>query len=324
MRQACQFVILLAFIAAPSLHAGEAPAYPARPIRFIVPNGIGGSTDLVARTIAQKLGEGLGQQIVVDNRPGSGGIIGTEIVARAPADGYTLLMGTIGNLAISPGLYKKLGYDPVKDFAPVSQTAAAAYMLVVHPAVPVKSVKDLISLAKAKPGQLNYASAGSGTGSHLTAELFKSISGVDIVHIPYKGGTAGLTDVLAGQVQVMFNGIPSSMPPLRAGRIKALAVTTAARSPAAPEIPTVAEAGFPGAESTSWTGILVPAATPRPVVARLHGEIVKALKLPEVKDRLKLDGAEPVGSAPQEFAAYLKREIAKWAKVIRQSGARAD
>jgi tripartite-type tricarboxylate transporter receptor subunit TctC len=298
-----------------------ATAFPARPIRFIVPNAAGGSTDLVARTVSQKITEALGEQVVVDNRPGSGGIIGTELVAKAPADGHTLLMGTIGNLAISPHLYRKLAYDPIKDFAPVAQLASAAYMLVIHPSVPAKSVKELVALARSRPSQLNYASAGSGTGSHLSAELFRSVAGITIVHIPYKGGTPAITDVISGQVQIMFNGIPSSMPHLRSGRIRALAVTTAERSPAAPDLPTIAEAGYPGAESTSWTGVLAPAGTPASVIARLNAEFVRALRTPEVSARLSADGAVPVGSSASEFAAYLRSELAKWGRVIKVSGA---
>ena len=318
--------VMSASAAALALNCAGAAAqpYPHKPIRFITPNGLGGSTDLVARSIAQKLSEAFGQQVVVDNRPGSGGILGAEIVARAPADGYTLLMGTAGNFAISPHLYKKLAYDPVRDFSPVTQISASAYMLLVHPAIGVRSVKDLVALAKAKPGALNYASAGSGTGSHLSMELFRSIAGINMVHIPYKGGMAGLTEMLAGQVQAMCNGIPSSLPLARANRVRALAVTTARRSAAAPELPTLAEAGYPGAESNSWAALMAPAGTPREVIARLHAEVSRALAAPDVRERLMADGAEPVGSAPAELAAYIQTEWVKWGKVVKQSGARAD
>ncbi len=303
--------------------AADTP-FPSRPIRFIVPNGAGGTTDLVARSVAPKLADMLSQQVVIDNRPGSGGILGTEIVAKAAPDGHTLLMGTIGNIAISPALYRKLAYDSLRDFAPVTQLASAAYMVLLHPSVVAKSMKELAALAKAKPGALNFASAGSGTGSHLAAELFKSMAGVDIVHVPYKGGSPAMTDVIAGQVQLMFNGIPSSMPHLRSGRVRALAVTTAARSAAAPELPTIAEAGFPGAESTSWTGILVPAGTPAPVIAKLNAAFVKALQFQDVVARLSMDGATPVGNTPAEFGAYIKNEHAKWGKVVRASGVTAQ
>jgi tripartite-type tricarboxylate transporter receptor subunit TctC len=233
-------------------------------------------------------------------------------------------MGTIGNIAISPALYRKLGYDSLRDFAPVTQLASAAYMVVVHPTIAAKSMKELAAVAKAKPGALNFASAGSGTGSHLAAELFKSVAGVDMVHVPYKGGSPAMTDVIAGQVQLMFNGIPSSMPHLRSGRVRALAVTTATRSAAAPELPTIAEAGFPGAESTSWTGILVPAGTPAPVIAKLNAAFVKALQFPDVVARLSIDGAAPVGNSPAAFGAYIKSELAKWGKVVKASGATAQ
>lgn len=307
-----------------STAAAAAPAYPVKPVRFIVPNGMGGSTDLVARSIAQKMSDSMGQQVVVDNRPGSGGILGTEMVARSPADGYTLLMGTIGNLAISPNLYKKLGYDPVRDFAPVTQLAASAYVLIVHPSVPAQSVRDFVNLARSRPGSINYASAGSGTGSHLTMELFKSVAAIDVVHVPYRGGTAGLNDLIGGHVQAYFNGIPSTAPQLRANRVRALAVTTAKRSAALPDVPTLAETGYAAAESTSWTALVVPTGTPREVIARLHGEAVKALSSPETRERLLNDGAEPVGSTPEQFSGYLKRELVKWGDVVKRSGARPD
>jgi tripartite-type tricarboxylate transporter receptor subunit TctC len=312
----------VAFAAASALSHGQ--PYPTRPVRFIVPNAAGGTTDLVARTVAQRVSESLGQQLIVDNRPGSGGIIGTEMVAKSTPDGYTLLMATIGNIAISPHLYAKLGYDAVRDFAPVTQLASAAYMLIAHPTLPARNVKELVAAAKSRTGQLNYASAGSGTGSHLAAELFKSVAQVDIVHVPYKGGTPGLLDVIAGNVQIMFNGIPSSMPHLKAGRIKAYAVTTAARSPAAPELPTIAESGYPGAEATSWTGVLAPAGTPPAIIERLHSEFAKVLQQSDVQGRLSADGAVPVGSTPREFTQYIKTELAKWGKVVKASGATAN
>ena len=319
MRWRCAFGVALACTSA---HAGAAvPVYPTRPIRFIVPNGAGGTTDLVARSVAPKLADSLGQQVVIDNRPGSGGIVGTEIVARAAPDGHTLLMGTIGNIAISPALYRKLAYDPLRDFAPVTQLASAAYMLLTHPSVAAKSVKELVTLAKARPGQLNFGSAGSGTGSHLAAELFKSVAGVDIVHVPYKGGGPAMTDLIAGSLQLMFNGIPSSMPHFRNNRLRALAVTTTTRSAAAPDLPTIAEAGFPGAEATSWTGILVPAGTPATVINTLNAAFVKALQFPDVTARLSADGAVPVGNSAADFDAYIKRELAKWARVVKASGA---
>ncbi len=300
------------------------PQYPSRPIRFIVPNGAGGTTDLVARAVAPKLADRLGQQVVIDNRPGSAGIVGTEIVAKAAPDGHTLLMGTIGNIAISPALYRKLPYDPVRDFAPVTQLASAAYMLLVQPQLAAKSVKELAALAKAKPGALNFGSAGSGTGSHLAAELFKSVVGLDIVHVPYKGGGPALTDLIAGQLQLVFNGIPSSMPHHRSGRVRALAVTTAARSTVAPELPTLTEAGYAGAEATSWSGILVPAGTPAAVIATLNSALVQALQFADVTARLASDGAIPVGNSAEAFGAYIRSEQVKWARVVKASGAAAQ
>jgi tripartite-type tricarboxylate transporter receptor subunit TctC len=307
-----------------SARAAPADDFPSRPIRLIVPNAAGGSTDLVARTVAQKISETIGQPMIVDNRPGSGGIIGTEMVARSAPDGHTLVMATIGSVAISPHLHAKIGYDPIRDFAPVTQLASAAYILLTHPSVPVRNVKELVALARAKPGQINYASAGSGTGSHLTTELFKAIAQVNLVHVPYKGGTPGLVDVIAGNVHMIFNGIPSSIPHMKAGRVRALAVTTASRSPAVPELPTIAEAGYPGAEATSWTGVLAPAGTPQPVIAKLNAEFVKVVQHAEVKARLSADGAVPVGSTTQQFAQYIKSELVKWGKVVRLSGASAN
>lgn len=303
--------------------AGSA-RYPAKPIRLIVPNGAGGSTDLVARTIAHKFSETMGQQVIVDNRAGSGGIIGAALVARAAPDGYTLLMGTIGNLAISPHLYHKLPYDPIKDFAPVAQISSAAYMLLVNPALPAKSLREFVALARAKPGQLTYASAGSGTGSHMSTELFLAVAAIDLTHVPYKGGAPGLTDLIAGQVHLMFNGIPASLPHIKSGRITALAVTTAKRVSVAPDLPAIAEAGYPGAESTSWTGVLAPAGTPRVIVDWLNTELRKILQSPDVRNRLSSDGAETAGSSPEVFGAYIKAELGKWGKVVSATGAKAD
>ena len=298
--------------------------YPAKPIRLVVPNGVGGSTDLVARTVAHRLTENLGQQVLMDNRGGSGGIIGTELVARAARDGYTLLMGTIGNLAISPHLYRNLSYDPIRDFAPVTQVSSAAYILLVSPSLPAKSVKELVGLAKAAPGQLAYASAGSGTGSHLTAELFLAVAAIRLTHVPYKGGAPGITDLISDRVQMMYNGIPASLPHMKAGRVRALAVTTAGRVSVTPDLPTFAEAGYPAAESTSWTGVLAPAGTPRAIVDRLNAGLRAVLQSSDIKDRLVSHGAEPIGNSPEVFGAFIKAELGKWGKVVSATGTRAD
>ncbi len=316
-------------IAAPSSSGAQGDTtsgdkYPAKPIRLIIPNGAGGSTDLVARTIAHKLSEALGQQVVTDNRGGSGGVIGTEMVARSIPDGYTLLIGTIGNLAISPHLYQKLPYDALKDFAPVAQTSAAAYMMLVHPSLPVKTVREFVTLAHSKPDQLRYASAGSGTGSHLATELFLNVAGIKVTHVPYKSGAAMNTSLLSNEVQLALNGITSSLGPLKSGRVRALAVTTANRISVAPDVPTMAEAGYAGAESTSWTGVLAPAGTPRAIIARLNSAIRRALESPDGKSALQNAGAEPVGSTPEAFGAYIKSEFNKWGKVVRATGAKAD
>ena len=289
-----------------------------------MPNGAGGSTDLVARTVANKLADALHQQVIVDNRGGSGGIIGTEIVAKAAPDGHTLLVGTIGNLAISPHLYRKLPYDPLRDFAPVTQLSAAAYMMLINPSLPARSVRDFVNYAKSRPGQTSYASAGNGTGSHLSTVLFLSVAGLDIAHVPYKGGAPGITDLIANQVQMMFNGIPSSLPHIASGRIRALAVSSPTRVAVAPELPTFTEAGYAGAEATSWTGVLAPAGTPSAVVARLNTELRAILQSADIRSRLLADGAEPAGSTPAAFSAYIKTELAKWGGVVRTTGARAD
>ena len=284
-----------------------------------MPNGYGGTTDLVARSIAQKMSEALGEQIVVDNRPGSGGIVGTEMVARSPADGYTLLMGTIGNLAISPHLYKKLAYDPLRDFAAVTQLAASAYVLVVHPAVPAQSVREFVALAKAKPGAMNYASAGKrhGIASHDGAVQERHRHGGG----PHPlSGRHGGTDGSAGRSRASVLQRHPSRPHLRTQKLRPLAVTTARRSAALPDVPTVAEAGHAAAEATSWTALVVPAGTPRATISRLHKEAVKALSLPDVRERLKFDGAEPVGSTPDEFTFYLKQELVKWRDVVETLG----
>jgi tripartite-type tricarboxylate transporter receptor subunit TctC len=301
--------------------AATAPAtnYPTKPIRIIVPQSAGGSTDLAARVVTQRLSEALGQTLVVDNRPGAGSLNGTETVAKAPADGYTLL-AVAASFTINPSLHEKLPFDPVRDFAPITRLAALPHILVVHPSLPVKSVKDLITLAKARPGELNYASSGVATSTHLAAELFKHLTGTDMVQVPFKGGAPGVVGLLSGQVQLYFATISTALPHVKSNKIRALAVTTGKRSIVAPEFPTIAEAGVAGYEHASWIGLLAPARTPRAVVSRLHMESVKVINIPEVQTLLLRDGLEPVGDDPVEFSHTIRNEVAKWMKVVKAAG----
>ena len=300
-----------------------AQTYPVRPVRMIVPYAAGGGADIVGRLLAQRLGEGWGQTVVVDNRPGASGNIGTEIVARAPADGYTLLL--VGpNHTVNSSLYSKIPFDPIKDFAPVSLVTSAPYLLLVNPAIGVNSVKDLIALAKARPGKVLYASAGNGTAGHLGMELIKTMAGIDMVHIPYKGSPPALTDLLAGQVSAAFDNVLSAAPHVKAGKLRAIAVSTLRRSSALPEVPTVAESGLPGFEVAVWQGILAPAGTPKPLVDTLYSAIVRALGRPDMKERMAANGTEIIGSTPAEFATFIKSDLVKWAKVVKDSGARVD
>jgi tripartite-type tricarboxylate transporter receptor subunit TctC len=301
----------------------SAQAYPVKPVRVVVPSSPGGGTDIVARIMAPELAKHLGQQFVIDNRPGAGTMIGIEIVANAPADGYALLM-TPSTLAINSALYKKVPYDPVRDFAPITELISSPSIIVVHPSVPVKTIKELIAFARARPGQMNYASAGTGTYPHMTMELFQSMAGVKMVHIPYKGTGPATIDMLAGHTAVMAGTILSVMPYVRAGRLRALGITSAKRSPVAPEIPTVSEAGLPGFESVQWYGFLAPAKTPRDVVTRLHAETARILQQTETRERFTNDGADPVGNTPEEFGRFVQSELAKWAKVARDAGIRPE
>ncbi len=312
-------VVLLAFSTSAS-----AQQYPNRPIRFVVPFAPGGSTDTLARTIGQKLTEALQQQVVVDNRSGANGNIGMEIVAHAAPDGYTILLGYIANLGIGPALYAKLPFDPVRDYAPITQLASSPNILAVHPSLPVKSLRELIAYAKTNPKKLNFASSGVGSIGHLTGELLNRSAGVDMVHVPYKGSGQAVIDLLGGQVQMMFSGMSSVMQHIKAGKLRALAVTGAQRSPAVPDVPTIAESGFPGFEATAWYGVLAAARTPKTIVNRLHDEIVRALALPDVKERLNNVGFELVGGTPDEFTAFIKSEIAKWTRVVRDAHISAE
>jgi tripartite-type tricarboxylate transporter receptor subunit TctC len=293
--------------------------YPSKPVRMVVPSSAGGGTDIVARIIAPELSKRLGQQVVIDNRPGAGTMIGIEVAAKSPPDGYTLLMG-LSTLAINSALYKKVPYDPVRDFAPITQAVSSASIIVVHPSIPVKTLKELIAFARARPGQLNYASAGTGTYPHMTMELFLSMAKLKMVHIPYKGTGPAMIDMVGGQVATMAATILTGMPQIRAGRLRPLGITSSARSPIVPDIPTVAEAGLPGYESVQWYGMLAPARTPRDIITRLHGEATRVLQQPEIKARFAGDGADPVGSTPEEFTRYIQSELTKWAKVAREAG----
>ena len=300
-----------------------AESYPARPIRFVVPFPPGAATDALARIIGQKLAEGVGQPVVVDNRAGAGGTLGTDVVAKAVPDGYTLLMAGAAH-AINASLYARLPYDPQRDFAAVTLVAFLPNVLVAHPGVPAANIRELVALAKARPGQLNYASGGSGSTAHLAMELLKTNAGIDVVHVPYKGGGQAMNDLLGGQVSLLFTSLYSAQPQVKAGKLRALGVASAKRTPFAPEVPTIAESGLPGYSVIAWYGVMVPAQTPPATVARLHAEIAKGLKTPDSQERFAGQGAELVVNTPAEFAAHVRTEIAKWAKVVKATGARVD
>ena len=303
--------------------ADSAIGYPTKPVRLVVPWPPGGGTDVFARVIGQKLGERLGYTVVVDNRPGASGNVGAEMVAKLPPDGYTIMLATI-TLATNPSMYKTLNFEPLKDFAPITLVAGVPHVLVVSPTLAANSVKDLIALAKAEPGKLNYASAGNGSPFHLAAELFKSLTGTTIVHVPYQGGGPAITAVIGGQVQLTFGNLVAVLPLVKGGKLKALGVTGATRSAAAPDLPTIAEEGVRGYDFSSWFGFFAPGKTPKAVIAKLNQEIVHILKTPEMKHRLTQDGADVIASTPQEFSAYLASETRKWEQVIKQAGIRAD
>ena len=316
-------VCVMAAVALASTTAA-AQSYPTKPVRIIVPVAAGGATDIIARTLAQRLTTTLGQQVLVDNRPGGGSNIGFEVAAKSPADGHTLLLAQPA-FTVNVSLYKKLAYDPLRDFAPITLAVSGANVLVVHPSVPVRSLKELITLAKASPGKLSYASSGNGTTPHLSGELFKSMAGVNNVHVPYRGASQSVTDLIGGHVDMAFVSLSSVVPQLKAHRLRGLATTSAQRSALMPELPTFAEAGLKGYEVLGWYGFLAPAGTPRDVIAKLHGEITRALAQPDVLQALNGVGLEAVKpNSPEEFAAFLKSEIAKWARVVKESGAKAE
>ena len=297
--------------------------YPTKQVRFVVGFPAGGATDVVARALSQHLSEALGQPVVVDNRAGAASNIAAEIVATAPKDGYTIFMGTVST-AINPSLYKKLAYNALKDFAAVTQVTDTPFMFVTHPSLPVRNVKEFIALAKARPGQFNYGSAGNGSGGHLFTAMFGSMAHINLVHVPYRGASFATTSVLAGETIFMFDNIVTTLPLARAGRLRALAVTTLKRSRVANDIPTLSEAGVPGYDANAWFGVFAPAGTPDAVIARLHSEISKIVKSPEIRERFLALGAEPAGSTPDQFAAFYRNEVLKWAKVVKESGAQID
>jgi tripartite-type tricarboxylate transporter receptor subunit TctC len=303
--------------------AAQTDAYPSRPIRIVVAFTAGGTTDIIARLVGKKMTDAWGQPVLIDNRPGAGGNLGSNIVAKAPPDGYTLLIGSVGPLAVNATLYPNMPYDNLKDFAPICLVAEVPNMLIVHPSVPVHSVQDLIDLARAKPGTLNYGSTGNGTTGHLSGELLNEQAKIDLVHIPYRGATA-VTDLLGGQIQLMFATIPSVIQHVRAGSLRAIAVTSSRRSAALPDIPTVAESGYPGFEASSWYGFVAPAGTPDPIIRKLHALIAGIVSTPDINDQLSSQGADPVGNTPEEFAQYMQRETEKWSKVVKASGIRLD
>lgn len=319
--------LLLAVFLIPLLAASGplfAQAYPAKPIKLVIPFPPGGPLDLAGRAIGQKLQEAWGQPVVVENRPGAGGNIGADAVAKSAPDGYTLVMGALSTHAVNPHLFAKMPYDALKDFAPITLVAVTPNVLVVNPALPANNVQELIALARASPGKLSFASGSNGSAGHLAGELFKTLAGIDIVHVPYKGGAPAMQDLLGGQVQFMFDNLANSMAQMKAGKLKAFAVTTAKRSALAPELPTMAEAGVTGFDISTWYGIMAPAKTPPDIVRKLNAEIVKILGSEDMREKLKVQGAEPAPTSPEEFAAFIRTEWTKYAKIVKDSGAKVD
>ena len=324
MRNIFKWILVAIACIAASAPVLSQNSYPTKPIRLVVPFVPGGSTDLIARIMGQKLDEALGQQVVVENRAGAGGNIGVEYVAKSAPDGYTLIFGHIGTFGFGPSLYQKLPYDPVKDFAPITLFAMVPNMLVVHPALPAKTVKELIALAKARPGQMNYGSSGNGSASHLATEYFKLLSKTDIIAIPYKGTGPLVTDLIAGQTSLTITGVPPLYPFVQSGRLRGIAVGSVKRLALMPDLPTIAEAGVPGYESSTWFGPLAPAKTPREIILRLNTELLKILQRPDIKARFASEGAEGLGSTPEEFGTYIKSEIDRWGRVIKAAGVRPE
>lgn len=331
-RSGCSFrlhpsAFILVYIAAFSsvfASAASAQSFPTKPVRMVVPFPAGGPTDIVGRTIGQKLSETLGQPVVIDNRAGAGGTIGASIAARSPADGYTLLVGHIGTFGVNSTLYPKLPYDPLKDFQAISLFAKVPNMLAINPALPVKSVKELVALAKTRPGALNYGSAGNGSAAHLLVEYFKLLTKSDIQHVPYRGTAPAMTDLIAGQVSMTITGLPPLLPQVRSGKLRALAVSTAIRVRQVPEVPTMIESGVAGYDVSQWFGLMAPAATPREIIMRLHAEIIKAVQRPDLRERFDAEATDPETNTPEQFQAFVASEIARWAPVVKASGARPE
>lgn len=324
MRRAAGWLLVAACsLLSPGAFA-QSGAYPAKPIRVIVPSPPGDGSDLMARAIGDKLTQALGQPVVVDNRPGAGGRVGTEAAAKAGADGYTLIMGNAGSHGINAALYRDLPYDIERDFAPVTQVMRAPNVLVISPGLPARDLKEFIALLKANPGKYSYGSGGNGSSAHFSAEMFKTMAGVDIVHVPYKGATPALTDVIAGQVVMFMGNLPPAMGHIKAGRVRALAVTTAQRSDLVPDLPTVAESGLPGFETVAWFGLFAPAGTPREIVQRVRDEVARIVQQPEIVERIRTLGGEPVGNSPEAFAAIVRADIAKWKQVAKAANISAD
>jgi tripartite-type tricarboxylate transporter receptor subunit TctC len=321
LRKCCVATALACAAISGSLHA---QAYPSKPIRWIVPFPPGGGTDVISRALAQKLTEAWGQQVVADNRPGSGGTIGLAAAAKLPADGYNIVLGQLANVAIAPALYAKLPYDPIKDFTPVTLALTSPLILVAHPSLPAKNVKELIALARAKPDSVTFGSPGNGTTGHLGTEIIKTAGGVKMTHIPYKGASPAFTVLLSGEISVYMSSIQPAIPMLNAGRVRALGVTSAKRMATLPNVPTISESGLPGYEVTNWYGVMMPAGVPKEVLTKIHGELVKILKMPDVQQRFQAEGGDTTSNTPEQFAVFIKTEITKWSKAVRESGAKVD
>ena len=315
------YVTIILFVAAPCL---AADAYPSKPVRWVVPFPPGGGTDLISRTIAGELNKVWGVQVVADNRPGGGGTIGLGIAAKTPPDGYTIVLGQASNVAVAPALYAKLPYDPVKDLQPITNVIAAPLVIVSHPSFPAKNTKEMIAYARAKPGAVTFGSPGNGTIGHLSMELLKTMAKVNMLHIPYKGATLAITELIGGQIVLYASSMPPALPLINAGKLKALGVTTAKRLAPLPNVPTIAESGVPGYEAVNWYGVFVPAGTPKDLVAKLHADIVRVLKQPEVKERFAGEGGDIIADTPEQFAAFVQMEIPKWSKVVKDAAVKVD